>query len=534
MDYIKSVIIVDDEPLQCEILCQVLQKNTPKIKIYSATNGQEAYEYMRGHKVDVLVTDIQMPVMNGIELTRRTAMEWPEVKIILISAYQEFEYAHKALEYGAVDYLLKPFRMEKFLTIMEKIDGEIGKEQRNSVQMSYYEEITQLYHKDCQVKKMAELLRGKISARMIDEGLYQKLYGTGLVLLVRWKRQSGNRKEGLTQLQQEKLLQKIQKSFPKGYLVPLDKGVDAQEYRIVLVAPGSREEDTRQQMKGCLRELGQRQIIFWCGISREYENLVENISQAVEDAEEMVSFSFFTKNTGGIFSWSEYGENLDRIPKSIFNVERKIQEELHKGNIGMALENLNKLKIAYEEPPYITAFRLKHMISSMTMRLVRDLEGLLSQKEYEELVNKAYQLYGMCDSTEMLFEISSELFQNEAAYFAQETGHMDRVEDIISYMKKHYKETFSLQELADKVHFSAGYLSARIKTHTGMTYSEYLMSLRMEEAVRLLLNTNQKVTDIVNACGFNDSSYFNRAFRRAYNMSPEKYRKVHKNVEEIV
>ena len=85
-------------------------------------------------------------------------------------------------------------------------------------------------------------------------------------------------------------------------------------------------------------KLRQRKIIFWSGISRAYKPLAEHISRAVEDAEEMVAFSFFTKNVGGVFGWSEYGESVNRIPKSVSGMEKKMQEQIHKGNIEATLE----------------------------------------------------------------------------------------------------------------------------------------------------------------------------------------------------
>lgn len=86
MNYIKSIVVADDESMQCEILCQILSSMMPEAKVYSANNGLEAYEYMREHPVDVLITDIQMPVMDGMELIQRTAEEMPGTKIVLISA----------------------------------------------------------------------------------------------------------------------------------------------------------------------------------------------------------------------------------------------------------------------------------------------------------------------------------------------------------------------------------------------------------------------------------------------------------------
>ena len=246
----------------------------------------------------------------------------------------------------------------------------------------------------------------------------------------------------------------------------------------------------------------------------------------------MISFSFFTRSTGGIFAWKDYSHNLDRSMDSLLNVEQELQDWIRKGEIEKAVENLKKLEKKYGAEPWLSQFRIKYGISSMVMRLLRDMEGILSQAEYDGFINEAYESYGKCDSLEDLFEISCELLRKESAYYLQETGSQDTVLDIIIYIKKHYQEELALQDLAERAHFSTNYLSAQIKRRTGMSYIEYLNTLRLTAARNLLLNSNMKVVDIAKKCGFNDSSYFNRIFRRIYQSSPEQYRKVHNNVEE--
>ena len=296
--------------------------------------------------------------------------------------------------------------------------------------------------------------------------------------------------------------------------------------------PEWNEEKCQKTANKMLEESVRKNMVFWCGISQYYESMAANIRRAMEEAEDMISFFFFTRYDGGVFAWKDYSENLDRIMYSVTGLERELREWIHKGQEEEALEKLKGLEKQYAKPPYIAQFRIKHAVSSMMMRLMRDLEGMLTHAEYDSLLNEIYDLYGKCDSLEELFEVSYELIRKECAYFLQETGSQDVVQDMILYIRKHYQEELSLQALAERAHFSTNYLSAQIKKRTGMSYIEYLNVLRLEAAKNLLLHSSMKVVDIAKKCGFNDSSYFNRAFRRVYQSSPEQYRKVHKNVEE--
>lgn len=112
MKYIKTIVVADDESMQCEILSQIISQMIPEAQIFSCSNGVEAYEIIRERSVDVLITDIRMPEMDGMMLIEKVSKEFPGVKTLLISAYQEFEYARNAIKFGVFDYLVKPFRIE--------------------------------------------------------------------------------------------------------------------------------------------------------------------------------------------------------------------------------------------------------------------------------------------------------------------------------------------------------------------------------------------------------------------------------------
>ena len=168
----------------------------------------------------------------------------------------------------------------------------------------------------------------------------------------------------------------------------------------------------------------------------------------------------------------------------------------------------------------------------MTVNILRVLDCMIPSREYDDLLNRAYSLFSICDSFPELFQISYELLKSTSVYFVQETGTTDVVEDIIAYIRRHFTEDLTLPQLAENVHFSANYLSAQIKKKTGMSYINYVSLLRMEYAEQLLTGTNLKVSEVAAKCGYHDNSYFNRIFCRKYGTTPEQYRKAHKKCSE--
>lgn len=103
-----KILIVDDESIEREGISFLIEKYKLPLEVAQATNGKTALEYMRTHPIDILLTDVKMPQMDGLELARHTFEKYPDVRILVFSAYGEFEFAKKAMAAQAVSYLLKP------------------------------------------------------------------------------------------------------------------------------------------------------------------------------------------------------------------------------------------------------------------------------------------------------------------------------------------------------------------------------------------------------------------------------------------
>ena len=122
-----KVLIVDDEREEREGIAYLLEKYGYPVEAVQASNGAEASKYIRSHEIDILFTDVKMPVMNGLDLAKEVNELRPHVKIIIFSAYGEFEYAKQALEANAVSYLLKPIEIDEFRRLMDDVIDSVNK-----------------------------------------------------------------------------------------------------------------------------------------------------------------------------------------------------------------------------------------------------------------------------------------------------------------------------------------------------------------------------------------------------------------------
>ena len=534
MENIKKIVVSDDESIQGEGLSQVIRGYIPDAQIYVCSNGEEAYKIISSENIDILISDIRMPIMDGIELIKKISSNNIHIKIVLISAYQEFEYARSAITYGVTEYLVKPFRREAIKNLLCKIDKELSIDIQKRKEKGEYEKILAKYHHDNKMKQLSSVLNGVVSVDKLDNTIGSTLSRKGVIVLVRWKNRlpAGGKESYLSETQQELLVKNVSAIFPDCFIVPMEKGLDIQECRVAVLAAGYAAENCENSLLQLQNELKRFNIIFWCGISDEQENLLNQMRSALQQAEDVLSYYFYVKKEGRIFSYKNMNMYLDKPMESVTIYEKEIREAIHKGSYQEIEALMKKIERKLMTPAYLSPFKVKHTISSMIVGIVKELECMVQQVEYDDILNDCYKRYGNCDSLEDLMKISNELSAQTAAYYNQETGQCDVVEDVIAYIKRHFTEDMTLQELAGRVHFSANYLSTKIKKRTGMTYTNYIMTLRIEQACRLLRHSDLKVMDIAIQCGFNDSSYFNRIFRRKYDTSPEQYRKAHKNVKE--
>ncbi|WOO37732.1 response regulator [Anaerocolumna sp. AGMB13020] len=335
-----QVITVDDELVIRSGITNFINSEIEDFRVlHSFSDGSEAIEFINTNDVDLVISDIKMNRVSGIELAKYIYENKPYIKVILLSGYREFEYARSAIQYGVKNYILKPTNFAEFKEVLSQMKLEMDQDRTKKDQVQFMDKIKLLY---------SNILSGK-------------------------------RKEAADTLL-------------------------------------SVFEDVK-------------------------ENSPANIGQYVYDLYEII---------------------IDKL-----NLYLKLQLSADKFN----------------------------------------LKQLLSQHSVQELKNTALDI---------LERISGMLLNEE------EASNEFLLQDIKEYMNEHLQEDISLQDVADKMFFSTVYFSRFFKKQTGETFSNYLLRIRMEQAVKLL-EKNLKVTEISEACGYHDPSYFTRIFKEYYKYTPKDY-----------
>ncbi|QHQ63230.1 response regulator [Anaerocolumna sedimenticola] len=524
------VIVADDETMQRNVLTEIIHKLYPSFEVISCSNGKEVYDILKDKPVDIVLTDIRMPVMGGMELIKKIYHEFPRTKMILISAYQEFEYAQNAIKYKVVEYLIKPFRVSEVQKLLQKVQTEIQKEFENEKSLNQYQLLANKAKKQEEHIFLQSVLEGSVDPLKLNEEKYRILQEFGTVALIRWRGEavnSNNTPNQLTKQQESILMEHISFLFPHMFLIPQSNDFEKSVHKVALLLPKETAMEVSQKLEYCLEQLQQDNIIFWAGLSNTKLNLAVSAAEALTQAEEMLAFYFY-ETGGGVFSFDKMYTIMDIPTKSMVTFENQLHRAIRGSDIKQVYNIIDDLKAALSNESRCYPNKIKHRVSSMAVLILKELENKIIQERYDQLLNQSYQMYAECDSFDQLFEISKQLLGQAIRYSLQQSTQNDAVDECINYIKTHLDSDLSLQKVAEYVHFHPNYLSGKLKEKEGLPYSVFVLKLRMELASSLLMDTNDKIQDIALRCGFNDSNYFNRMFRREYHISPEQYRKAHK------
>ena len=264
---LRRIIVADDEAIQRNMLSKILEKITPDSEIVTCIHGQEAYDAICENGADLLITDISMPVMDGMELIQKVSREFVKTKVVLISAYQEFDYAQKAIQCGVKEYLIKPFRVDDVRKLIERIEEELCNENEKDQRLNQYNIMLEVSRKQEYGKNLYQLVTGAKKAEHMNNPVYDTLRTEGVLVIIRWKaaRKTMQSVTGMRESQQEMLIDDLKDTFLNADFLMLDGGLDQTERRLALFVPENSTDEVVSKLEKILNKAQQNGIFFWGG-----------------------------------------------------------------------------------------------------------------------------------------------------------------------------------------------------------------------------------------------------------------------------
>lgn len=544
-----KVFLVEDEMLIREGIKSSIEWEKEGYEfVGEASDGELALPMILKGKPDILITDIRMPFMDGLELSKVVKQELPDVKILILSGYDDFSYAKEAIRIGITEYLLKPVSSAKLLEVLDAVSEQISQEREEK-------DLKQIYMQE--MKENTELKKMKFFRRLLSqdislgEALEQgKEFGmnlsAALYQIVLFKAQASVEGQESHEefLQAYEYVEKTVAGIP--YIYSFQRGLDG--WAFLFTADGAEElEEGRRNFILQLEKLGEQfsGVEYFGGIGREVTRLRE-LPVSFAEAEKAFA-SRFTKEMNQIVSAQEVivvAANDELETKNFGELEQThhvVEKFLNNGAREEVESFVDACLGQIPEDNFRSLIMRQYVIMNIYVTVMSFCEKIISDTgqvmEEQILQERGEELKKAVNTAESREDIRGYVIHLlEQAVELRNTASGKRYSDIIGQAKEqiestYMEETISLNTVAAGVGMSPSYFSSIFSKEMGKTFVEYLTEIRIEKAKELLVCTSMKTSEVGYEVGYKDPHYFSYIFKKIQGCSPKEYRAERKGLD---
>ena len=499
-----------------------------------ASDGELAYPMILKEKPDILITDIRMPFMDGLELSRLVKKELPDIKILILSGYDEFEYAKKAIKIGVTEYLLKPISAAKLTEVLNAVAETIRQEnEEKNLLETYFAEMRENTERD-KMRLFEKLLMGDLSMGEILEA--GERFGMNLgascykIVLFKILANLENHVYAEQMVDACSLVEQAA-SMMEGVYV-FQRGVEGWAFLLTAQDEKSMEESAKilyQNLKQAMKNY--TQLEYFGGIGSTVPR-IRSLKQSFREADRAFA-ARFVEEANQIISQKEFEKSQMEEGLKMQGVVQigKSREMLQKFLSNGTREEVKAFSDAYisriEEENIRSTMVRQYVVIDVCIVILSFCERISSanrlQEEAEELQKMMQKIHSLSEIKKYVVRLLNEAIELRDA----ESGR--RYSDLIAAAKKeienHYMtEEISLNTVAISVGMSPSYFSSIFSKEAGKTFVEYLTEVRIEKAKEFLMCSSMKTSEIGYEVGYKDPHYFSYIFKKVQGCSPKEYR----------
>lgn len=538
MNEIKVFLVEDEMVIRRGIKNSIDWEKEGYIFCGEASDGELAYPMIIKEKPDILITDIRMPFMDGLELCKLVKKELPNIKILILSGYDEFDYAKEAIRLGVTEYLLKPISSGKLLEALNGVSESIRREKEDKdLVRKYMEEMRENTEHEKQ-KFFEQMIAGNLSmADALETGKkYEMNLSAGMynLLLFRFTLGKENRKSGELLGEAEYAIEKLTERLE--YVFEFQRGVEG--WAFLLMADN--EEQMSERVKELSKDLEEimknySTIAYFGGIGQPVARLRE-LEESFREAERALA-ARFTMELNRIISvedirMAQNVDTLDDIEITSFGEIEKTRTMLEKFLNNGAEDEIDEFVDVYinelPEENLKSVLMRQYIIMDayiVMMSFCEKIEGIEGemQAQSEELKNSMKTIQTLEEIKNYIRMLLKKIIG------VRDTIRGRRYSDIIEIAKDQIRKTYmsdeiSLNTIAAEVGMSPSYFSSIFSKEMGKTFVEYLTEIRMDRAKELLMCSSMKTSEIGYEVGYKDPHYFSYIFKKTQNCTPKKFR----------
>ena len=541
-----KIFLAEDEVIVRETIKRMIPWEELGFELVGeAADGEMALPLLIRQKPDLLITDIKMPFMDGLTLAKLAKKELPELKIVILSGYDDFNYAKQAINIGVEDYLLKPITKN---ALIERLSEIRSRYEHEKTQKEYYEKFQremQAYEKNSSRDFFEALVRGSMDmmevykkAEKLGVDIVAEAYNI-LIFTMNSEEDFSGQKEGYSEWEAESL--EMLEEFFSGHPSAMLFRSNIFSYGVLLKG---QKESIKEITKECVGKIQ--------GILKRKESKREWFLAVGQPVERLSQIKKSYHTASRAFSQRYlYVENI------LYYDEMETME--HPGGQAETEDNayLQKVDVNALNPAILQKF-LSNGLQEETENFVKDYFYAIGQEPMESLVFRNYVILNVrfsvisfikglgCDTNEMesadTEEVLAESGKNMESAIAyakkmisqaieirdQNSGNKNRsiLKTAVDFIDSHYmEEDISLNTVANVANVSSNHFSALFSQNMGQTFIEYLTTLRMNKAKELLRCTGMRSSEIAGEIGYKDAHYFSYLFKKTQGMTPSDYRK---------
>lgn len=538
MNEIKVFLVEDEMVIRRGIKNSIDWEKEGYIFCGEASDGELAYPMIIKEKPDILITDIRMPFMDGLELCKLVKKELPNIKILILSGYDEFDYAKEAIRLGVTEYLLKPISSGKLLEALNGVSESIRREKEDKdLVRKYMEEMRENTEHEKQ-KFFEQMIAGNLSmADALETGKkYEMNLSAGMynLLLFRFTLGEENRKSGELLGEAEYAIEKLTERLE--YVFEFQRGVEG--WAFLLMADN--EEQMSERVKELSKDLEEimknySTIAYFGGIGQPVARLRE-LEESFREAERALA-ARFTMELNRIISvedirMAQNVDTLDDIEITSFGEIEKTRTMLEKFLNNGAEDEIDEFVDVYinelPEENLKSVLMRQYIIMDayiVMMSFCEKIEGIEGemQAQSEELKNSMKTIQTLEEIKNYIRMLLKKIIG------VRDTISGRRYSDIIEIAKDQIRKTYmadeiSLNTIAAEVGMSPSYFSSIFSKEMGKTFVEYLTEIRMDRAKELLMCSSMKTSEIGYEVGYKDPHYFSYIFKKTQNCTPKEFR----------
>ena len=541
-----KTFLVEDEVVIREMIKKMIPWEQYGFELAGeASDGEMALPLILKSKPDLLITDIKMPFMDGLTLCKLVKKELPDIKIVILSGYDDFNYAKQAINIGVEDYLLKPITKNAFIERLEEIHNRYEHEK---TQKEYYEKFKlemQEYERNASRDFFESLVRADFDleeiyrrADRLNLDIVAEAYNI-LIFTPDASDSSCNSSEGYSDWEAE-VHKKIENYFLSHPVAMLFRH---QVFSYAILVKGQRDTIKKNTCE-CVETIQKimeetRANVDWFVAVGEEADRLSRIKQSYHTAARTYAFRYLYD--GHIL----YYNMLEQVKENSADTSKTEAVQLKNVNINaLNPEILQKfLSSGLEDEvdsfvhdyfhaigrePMKSLVFCNYVVLNVRFSVLSFLKKIgyddteLSREETDDVVKKTSQ------STEASVAYAEEVLKRAIAIRDENAGSQNRsvLKQAIDFIDGHYMdEEISLNRVAHAANVSANHFSALFSQNMGQTFIEYLTSLRMDKAKELLRCTSKRSSEIAGEVGYKDAHYFSYLFKKTQGMTPSEYRK---------